>query len=78
MHAFPNVNYRYYVEPSGPLPGGINLIRPDNQTVTWPAQVMGRKDGADSVNMGPGVNFKQKIIGGVENSEGTVDLEFMQ
>lgn len=49
MHGFPKVNYRYYVSPSHPLKGGINLIRTDNKTITWPYQELGRKDGADEV-----------------------------
>ena len=76
MHAFPKVQYRYYVEPSGKLPGGLSLINPDNSTVTWPCQTMGRKDAAASVALGPGVSFKQKINDVME--QGTLDLEFVQ
>merc|ERR1712227_1116194 len=58
MKAFPKVNFRYYVEPSGKLPGGISMITVDNSTVLWPAQEMGRKDGANAVKMGEGTSFE--------------------
>ena len=59
MQAYPKVNFRYYVEPSGSLPSGLDIIKVDNKTVTWPCQVMGRKDGANAVNQGEGVSFLQ-------------------
>lgn len=34
--SFPKVNFRYYVEPTAEIPGGLDLINPDNSTVTWP------------------------------------------
>lgn len=34
--AFPKVNFRYYVEPTGPLAGGLDILHVDNSTVTWP------------------------------------------
>lgn len=36
MQAYPKVNFRYYVEPSGSLPSGLDIIKVDNKTVTWP------------------------------------------
>lgn len=50
MEAHKNVNYRYYVEPTAKIPGGLKLIDATNKTVTWPMQLQGRKDGAASVN----------------------------
>lgn len=37
--AFPKVNYRYYVEPSTALPGGLALLDADNKTSTFPMQL---------------------------------------
>jgi hypothetical protein len=37
MHGFQDVNYRYYINPTGKLASGINIIRTDNETITWPA-----------------------------------------
>lgn len=54
------------------------MINPDNSTVTWPCQVMGRKDGADVVNMGPGKSFDVFKSTHTEEKTGTVDLEFIQ
>lgn len=36
LQAFPAINFRYYIEPSDPLPGGLSLLNFDNTTVTWP------------------------------------------
>lgn len=82
MHAFPKVNYRYYVEPSEKLPDGINLINPEND-ITWPMQLVGRKDGAASINLGPGVSFRQKIKDRKEKMDATMSspehpAEFIQ
>ena len=54
MLAFPEVNFRYYVSPSGKTPGGLNMLNADNKTITWPLQEMGRKDGANAVALGEG------------------------
>ena len=70
MKAFPKVNFRYYVEPTEPIPGGLDIINVDNTTITWPLQELGRKDGGASVLMGPGESFKKKF-------GGTEDLEFI-
>jgi len=34
--AFPKVNFRYYIEPSTPLPGGLAILDFNNQTNTFP------------------------------------------
>ena len=34
--SFPKVHWRYYVEPTATIPSGLDLINPDNSTVTWP------------------------------------------
>jgi len=82
QQAYPDVNFRYYVEPSGPLPGGLSIIKVDNATVTWPAQMMGRKDGANVVDQGEGKGFEKLNAWMAEHEQvvkkGTVDLEFMQ
>jgi len=88
MHAFPKINYRYYVAPTGPLASGLDIIKVDNATVTGPAQDLGRKDGANVVKSGAGKlfqdfkdNFKSKYDAKMPKQgakEGTVDLEFLQ
>jgi len=89
MHAFPKVNFRHYVSPSKALKGGINLIRTDNKTITWPYQVLGRKDGYNEVKSRSGFNslidyvetniLKKKPTKKEKNEQedGTVDLEFV-
>ena len=37
--AFPKVNFRYYVEPTGPLCKALEMIDVTNKTVTWPMQM---------------------------------------
>jgi len=49
MQAFPEVNYRYLLWPSTPLPGGKKEIDMTNSTVTYPMQMLGRADGAAAV-----------------------------
>jgi predicted acylesterase/phospholipase RssA len=58
QQAFPKVNFRYYVEPTESIPGGLDIINVDNTTITWPLQVLGRKDGANAINAGKGEAFK--------------------
>ena len=36
MKAYPDINYRYFVQPSKALPGGLNLLNGDNSTSTFP------------------------------------------
>ena len=36
MLAFPDVNFRYFVSPSGPVADGLNMLNADNSTITWP------------------------------------------
>ena len=59
MKAYPGINYRYFVQPSKALPGGLNLLNGDNSTSTFPMQLQGRADGATVVKEGPGVEFKK-------------------
>lgn len=57
MQAFPKVNYRYYIQPSEPLPTGLGIINFDNNTSTWPMQMLGRLDGENAVKDGEGFMF---------------------
>lgn len=57
MQAFPNVNYRYYLQPSQALPGGPAIINFANETSTWPMQMLGRLDGENAVKDGEGYMF---------------------
>jgi hypothetical protein len=43
MKAYPKINYRYLLQPSGPVPHGLGLIKFGNET-TWPMQENGRED----------------------------------
>ena len=56
MEAYPNVNYRYFVQPSdiSIMANGQSLLKPDNRTVTWPMQKLGRHDGELSHYIGEG------------------------
>jgi hypothetical protein len=51
--SFPEVNFRYFVHPSEPLKNGIGMIDFNNSTNTWHSQMVGRKDGAIAVQLGP-------------------------
>lgn len=57
--AFPDVKFRYYVEPTGPLCKALEMIDVTNKTVTWPMQLQGRKDGNAVVQLGEGAMFKK-------------------
>lgn len=58
-NAYPNVTFRYYVQPTEKLAGtGLKMIQLDNKTITWPMQLQGRKDGAAAVKAGEGFFFK--------------------
>lgn len=57
MQAYPKVNFRYYVSPSETLAGGLDIINVNNATVTWPMQMIGRKDGETAVKAGDGFFF---------------------
>jgi hypothetical protein len=55
--AYPKVNFRYYLEPSTPLPGGLAILNFNNQTSTFPMQMMGRLDGENAIKQGEGFMF---------------------
>lgn len=55
--AFPNVNFRYYVQPSKPLPS-LKILDVHNSTSTYPMQMQGRADGANAIKIGEGTLFK--------------------
>ena len=61
MKAFPKVNYRYYIQPSQPLPGGLNLLNFDNTTNTWPMQMTGRLDAENALKDGEGFMFNKML-----------------
>mgnify|MGYP006891260070 CR=1 FL=1 len=50
--AFPEVQFRYFMRPSEPMKGGLNLLNFNNDTNTYAFQMIGRKDGANAVAMG--------------------------
>jgi len=59
MLAFGDVDFRYYVEPTGAVASGLNMLNTSNSTVTWPMQMLGRQDGAAVVAAGKGWGFKK-------------------
>lgn len=56
--AYTKINYRYYIQPSVPLPGGLSLLNFDNKTNTFPMQMQGRLDGENAIKDGPGHMWK--------------------
>jgi len=54
---YPDINYRYYVQPSTPLTD--DMLSFDNKTVTWPMQEQGRADAKNVVLHGPGYMFEK-------------------
>jgi hypothetical protein len=59
MEAHPKINFRYYLQPSTTLPGGLSIINFDNTTSTWPMQMTGRKDGENAIKDGEGYMFSR-------------------
>lgn len=59
MTMFPEVNYRYFIQPSQPLPGSLQMLNFDNTTNTWPMQMLGRLDGENAVKDGEGFMFSK-------------------
>mmetsp|Transcript_1538 Transcript_1538/g.2713 ORF Transcript_1538/g.2713 Transcript_1538/m.2713 type:complete len:338 (-) Transcript_1538:193-1206(-) len=55
--AYPQVNYRHLVAPSEPLKGGLSLLNFDNETNTYPMQMLGRLDGENAQKSGEGFYF---------------------
>lgn len=58
QRAFPDVNYRYYVAPSKPLPT-LKMLDVMNKTSTYPMQMQGRLDGENAIKSGEGFIFDQ-------------------
>jgi hypothetical protein len=58
MRAFPDVNFRYYVQPSQPLPT-LKMLDANNQTSTFPMQIQGRLDGENAIKSGEGFMFNK-------------------
>lgn len=67
MLTYPNVNYRYMVEPSGHYAHLWNLLN-FNPPNTWPMQENGRQDAKTALDAGPGANF-QKFRDFIKNNE---------
>lgn len=61
MTMFPEVNYRYFIQPSQPLPGSLQMLNFDNTTNTWPMQMLGRLDGENAIKDGEGYMFGQML-----------------
>ena len=57
MQMYPKVNYRYYIQPSQGMPGGLQMLNFDNTTSTWPMQMLGRLDGENAIKDGEGFMF---------------------
>jgi len=57
--AFPDVNFRYYITPTEPLPTGLGILNFDNTTATFPMQMVGRLDGENAVKSGEGFVMKK-------------------
>ena len=58
IQAFPDINFRYYVQPSSPLPLK-DILNAGNATSTYPMQMQGRLDGENAVKSGEGFIFDQ-------------------
>ena len=67
MQTYPNVNYRYILEPSGWYPKLWNLLNfgPNN---TWPMQQNGMDDAKAALQAGEGAYF-QKFRDWIKNNE---------
>lgn len=59
LEAFPHIELRHLICPSQGLHGDYHAIYFNNETVTFPNQLVGRKDGAAAVEEGPGAWTEQ-------------------
>jgi len=58
--AFPNVTYRYYVEPTTAITKTpLDILDGTNSTMTYQFQMQGRLDGENAIKMGPGFIFEK-------------------
>ena len=57
VEAYPDINFRHYIQPSTPLASGLSMLDFSNNTNTWPMQAIGRTDGANAVAQGEGFMF---------------------
>lgn len=55
--AYPEVNFRYYLEPGTPLASGLGILNFNNETSTYPMQMQGRLDGENAIKQGEGFFF---------------------
>jgi len=55
--AYPDVNYRYYFQPSGPTMGGLEELDFYNST-TWKVNEMGRNDAKATLEAGEKFGFE--------------------
>ena len=55
---FPNVNFRYFIQPDHNIGGPLSALDFANSTNTWLNQEMGRSDGVTALRMGEGHVFK--------------------
>jgi len=55
---FPNVNFRYFVQPSEAIASGLGILNFNNETMTYPMQMLGRLDGENAIKTGEGFYFK--------------------
>ena len=60
MRAYPQVNWRYFVQERSGL-GGTSELDFTNST-TWPIQVIGRQEAQEALDYGPGYGFDRVPI----------------
>lgn len=60
MAGFPKVNFRHYVAPSQGL-SIASALDGTNSTCTFPMQLLGRQDGANSIKLGEGYMNKKMM-----------------
>jgi len=72
MLTYPEVNYRYMMEPTGPYPKAINLLNFNNKN-TWPMQENGREDSQTCLDYGYGYGFDTLNLAIAENSHKLIE-----
>lgn len=60
IQAFPEVNFRYYVQPSSSLPI-FKILNVHNETSTYPMQMQGRLDGENAIKSGESFIFDKLL-----------------
>ena len=67
MVTYPEINYRFLMEPTGPYPVFLRLLDFSNRN-TWPMQENGREDSQTALAYGPGFGY-DRLFTAIQNNK---------